>query len=446
VSANVPNQICQDWYQEDYKILSEKNKALTESDLHYSGRIIWRVDAGSPAEFLGLQKGDYLYRINGKATFWGHLNRFRQFPKRFGRHKFQFYRPTTQTLTTVQGRLWPFGIQTREATLEIGRRVRIGDGDLEPIEVLWKEGDHTALAAIYMDVETLNYRALHLDFASFEQAPLKLPHENTPLSREIWHSHFSALALCAACAGHFKRAHYVLDEIAIRHAEGDSGFPCLASSMMSYTESLLAEAGGHKELAIEHIYTAIDQAWEVEQNYQRLSELTGHDVNPQKLPFLSLGKITDYTLPIFDPLTPSQHPVGQKSLMESLSQLSDSQCIFVVIMAGYRSNYFYNEGWDVAAPILAKLKHVFPEIHILTAGTYMLDDSFAKAEEPLKDKSIPYLILFDENAQTASRLNVERCPTNLAINNKGEIIAEGAFYDESVIWTAVEALNKSNSN
>jgi len=425
------------WVEADYKLPSIKKKRIDPAGLDYSGLTIWDIAASSPAYVLGLRQDDILFTVNGNAPYKADLETPRLIHRRFGFHKFQFYRPSTEEVITVKSKRWPFGIQLRSSPMEYARELRIGDPDSDMVEIYWRSGALETIAAFYVPWEIMIHRMHHMDGAPYFKTEFPEPHHNQPLTAEIWHSHFVYLALSAACAKKYKRARYVLDEIYQRIAESDSGFPCIAASMMHYTESLLSEADGKLDDAIEHMYSAIDAAWEIEENYARLGTLTGQKIDVPTSAYKDIR--LSYELPIEDPAgIITQHP-GFLDLQRTCQSLNPGQFIIVVLLSSYRSNYYYDKGWEISAPILSKLKSTFPLIHIVTAGTYALDDSFLKAEGNLTAQGLDFKILHDEGNKIAEQLGQERAPTNLVLDHKGEIIAESALWDESLIWKALES-------
>lgn len=427
----------EDWLAAEYKLASVKKKRVDAAGLDYSGLTIRKIFETSPAYCLGLRKGDILFTVNGDAPFNADLETPRLIHRRFGLHKFQFYRPDTEEVITIKSKQWPFGIQLRTSPLEYSRSLRIDDPELDEVENYWRDGDLDAIGTFYEAWEVLNHRMLNMEGKPYFHTDFKIPHHNAPIDGDLWHSNFAYLALVAACAQKYKRARYVLDEIYQRIAESDSGFPCIAASMMHYTESLLCEAEGRKEDAVEYMHKAIDSAWEIRENYERLGRLTGHEV---KMPASVYQDIAlSYDLPIKDPAQIITQHEGRLDLQKACKNLKPGQSIIVVLLASYRSNYYYNKGWEVSAPILNKLRSKFPQIHIVTSGNYALDESFLKAEKPLARHSLDFKILNDENLEVATRLNQERAPINLALNHRGEVVAESALWDESLIWKALAA-------
>ena len=430
----------EEWVAAEYKLASIKSKRIDPAGLDYSGLTVWSLAKESPAQLIGIKKGDILFTVNGDAPYKADLDTPRIIHRKFGWHKFQFFRPDTEEVLTIKSKRWPFGIQLQASTNEYARDLRIGDPELSDMENYWRQGQLDSIAEFYTSWEILNYRLIHLGGNPYRKSEFPEPHPHEPLDGELWHSNFAYLALSAACAKKYKRARYILDEIYQRIAESNSGFPCIASSMMHYTESLLSEAKDDTHNAIEHIHNAINAAWEVEENYQRLSQLTGNKIDIPTSAFQNTK--LSYELPIKDPANIIQQHNGKLDLQKTCESLRQDQFMIVVLLSEYRSNYYYNLGWEVSAPILSKLESVFPLIHIVTSGNYSLDESFLSAENYMIKRGVDFKILYDEGNRIANQLNLERAPTNLALNYKGEIVAESALWDESLIWKALASLNR----
>lgn len=427
----------EEWVIAEYKLVSIKKKRIDLAGLDYSGLTVWTLAKGSPAQLTGIKEGDILFTVNGDAPYKADLKTPRIIHRKFGWHKFQFFRPDTEEVLTIKSKRWPFGIQLQASTNEYARDLRIGDPELSDMENYWRQGQLDSIAEFYSSWEILNYRLKHLEGKPFRKSNFPEPHPHEPLAGDLWHSNFAYLALSAACAKKYKRSRYVLDEVYQRITESNSGFPCIASSMIHYTESLLAEAQGNTQNAIEHTQNAVNAAWEIEENYYRLSQLTGHKIDMPISAFQNTK--LSYKLPVKDPANIIQQYDGPLDLQNTCKSLNPNQFMIVVLLSEYRSNYYYNLGWEVSAPILSKLKSVFPFIHIVTSGDYSLEESFLSAENYLTKENLDFKILYDEENRIANQLNLERAPTNLALNYKGEIVAESALWDESLIWKAMSA-------
>lgn len=426
------------WVDSDYKLVSVKKRRIDAAGLDYSGLTIWNLAESSPAHIVGLKEGDILFTINGHAPFNADMEKPRQRRKSFGSHKFEFYRPNTEEIITLKAKQWSFGIQLRTSQNEYSRDLRIGDPDLDDMENYWRNGALESIGSFYEAWEVMNHRLLHMDGESYFKTDFILPHHNQPLAGDLWHSNFAYLALSAACAKKYKRARYVLDEIHQRIAESDSGFPCIAASMMHYTESMLSEAQGNNDEAVLHMHNAIDAAWEISENYLRLGKLTGQTITMPSSPYEEIK--LSYALPIEDPAGIIEQHAGHLDLQTICKNLKPDQFIIVVLLSSYRSNYYYDKGWQMSAPILSKLRSIFPYIHIVTSGKYSLDNSFLKAEDYLTQEGLEFKVLYDEGDNLAKSLNLERAPTNLVLDHNGEIVAESALWDESLIWKAIASL------
>ena len=115
---------------------------------------------------------------------------------------------------------------------------------------------------------------------------------------------------------------------------------------MAFVRSMLAENNGQLEKAVAHMEHAIEMSPETKVLYRRLSKLTGQNLSVPPSPFLGLKPV--YDLPISDPAKRFQQSVGQLSLANKVAALSPEELILVTIMASYRVNGPYVEGFQRA--------------------------------------------------------------------------------------------------
>ena len=425
------------WLDADYKITSNKPSKIKDSDLNYSGLVLWDITKGSIADALGIQSGDILIRINGKMPDQGLIEDSKEKARKFGKYKFEIFHPKTRTLKTITARHWIYGAKYCPTAQEFARNLRISDPDLRQCITFWQQGDEAGLAELFEAYEVLNYRMMLRDGEPYYKSDFTLPEFNAPLSDGIWHANYSFLALCAAKAGHFKRARYVLDEVYHRMEQSDGRYPSEELSILAYTESLICSHKAEHELAIDWMHNAIERSRNIEINYRRLSQLTGNTVSPP--PSIFINSRIKYDLEKKHDMPAQSQKSGRASFTDAVQSLKADQYLIVTLLADYRSNYFYYEGCRTSAVILDKLRAKFPLVHTLSGGTHSIDNVFNSAETYLDKAKVTYTLLNDEDCKVADQMSIEKAPTHLIINAKGDIIAEGDLIDGYVLWGVLHA-------
>lgn len=427
------------WVASQFKIQISNAKSLDEKTLSSVGQILLKVHPNSPAGELGLQSGDILYALNGGTFLSDELMKTFQ-PRRFGRsYSFDFFRPKTLEKIRVKGPTFPFGARFGQTADSFQVELRNGDPDPSDANQYWAMGQMDALSNLLPAFEAYNIRLVRQNGAPFDGPfPQNLP-SNTELANDniIWPGHFTWLALCAAHAGQWDRAAYVLNAVEDHFdRSGDSGMMNMFAAM-AYIRSMLAERKGHFESAVNHMHHAIEMSPETEVLYHRLSALTHTDVKRPISPLLNTQPA--YKFPKHDPSEHFKQDSGHVSLQESVSRLTPGQFILVTVMSNYRTNGPYVEGFQRAHTPLAALKDIFPEVHIITSwdASRSRDLPYAIMEEKMRKSGIAVSVLFDEDDSFSEELSLTSSPTNFVINHKGEIVSTGWLGGDAVLWDAL---------
>ncbi len=431
----------QDWVAAQYKVQISDAKSLNEQTLSVAGKILLDVQPNSPAGRLGLEAGDILYALNGGVFDIDELEKTFH-PRKFGRaYSFDLLRPSTRRKLRVKGPTFPFGArfgQTKESFL-----VELRNGSPDPSDAyqFWNSGDTEALSEFLPAFEAFNIRVIKLKGGPFEGLlPQALP-SRTEIADDnvVWTGHFTWLALCAAHAGQWDRAQFVLKWVE-DHFErsGDGGMMSMFAAM-AYTRSMLAEQKGQLETAVNHMHHAIEMSPETDILYKRLSSLTNSDVQRPVSPHLGIK--LSYNLPKRDPAQRFKQSGGQLSFEDSLSKLSPGQFILVCIMSSYRTNGPYVEGFTRAHIPLARLKTIFQEVHVITSWdeTKSRDLPLPVMEDKLSKSGINVSVLFDTDQTLSEQLSLISSPTNLIVNHNGIVVADGWLGNDAILWRALAA-------
>ena len=429
----------QDWVDTQFKIQIGDAKSLNEKTLSLIGKVLLKVHPKSPAGLLALQSGDILHAINGGIFDNEDLEKTFQ-PRRFGRpYSFDFYRPATHKKIRIKGPTFPFGASLGQTVESFAVDLRNGDPDLSDTSQFWASGHTDTLPALLPAFEAYNIRLIKLNGSPFDgPLPQNLP-SNTELANEnlIWPGYFTWLALCAAHAGQWDRARYVLTVVE-EHFDrsGDSGMMSMFAAM-AYTRSMLAEQKGHLDHAVDHMHHAIEMSPETEVLYQRLSAITNTEVTRPVSPLL--GVQPSYSLPKQDPSKRFKQAKGQVSLRESIARLSPGEFILITIMSSYRTNGPYVAGFKRAHIPLAALKSRFREVHIITSWdeSRSRDLPWPIMEEKMRQSGISVSLLFDEEDKLSEQLSLTSAPTNLILDHTGVVVSNGWLGDDTMLWAAL---------
>jgi len=429
----------QNWVDAQFKVQISDGKSLNEQTLSFVGKILQKVHPGSPAGLLGLQTGDILYALNGGSFDIDDLKKTFQ-PRRFGRfHSFEFLRPSTHEKLRVKGPTFPFGASFGQTIESFTVELRNGDPDPSDTSQFWSAGNTEKLGDLLSAFEILNIRLISHKGAPFYGDLPEIPY-NTELANEdlLWPGHFAWMALCAAHAGQWDRASFILSVVE-DHFErsGDGGMMSMFAAM-AYTRSMINEHVGDLEKAVNHMYHAIEMSPETPVLYERLSKLTNTKAVLPNSPLL--GVKPTYDLPKKDPSNRFKQEGGKVSLTNRVAKLSPGEFILTTIMSSYRTNGPYVEGFQRAHIPLARLRNIFREVHIITSWDKAAsrDLPWPIMEDKLRKSGVDVSVLFDEDQLLGEQLDLISSPTNLIIDHTGTVVAEGWLGDDAVLWDALQ--------
>jgi len=430
----------QDWVNAAFTPKISNAKSLNEVTLSKVGKVLLKVHPTSPAGLLGLQAGDILYRLNSGSVNIDILEKTFQ-PRRFNfPNRFEFFRPTTKQKITIKGPCFPFGTSFGQTHETFAQHLRTGDPDPSDTSQYWSTGKTEKLAALLPAFEIFNIRIInHKGAPFFGKMPESLPY-NTELANEdlLWPGYYAWMALCAAHAGQWDRASFILDTVEDHFDRtGDSGMMNMFAAM-AYTRSMLNEQNGYLEKAVKHMHRAIEMSPETEILYERLSRLTNTNISLPKSPLL--GVKLAYDFPKEDPKKQFKQTDGRVSLHESLARLSPGEFILTTIMSSYRTNGPYVEGFQRAHLPLAKLRTIFREVHVITSWKKETsrDLTLPIMEETLRKSGVNICLLFDQDQTLSEQLELISAPTNLIIDHTGTVIATGWLGGDAVLWDALQ--------
>ena len=428
------------WVDAEYKRVNLGKKNYDIGTLTYTGKIVKNAHPTSPAGLLGVQADDILFEVNGGA--FDDEDFEKTFKPRFmGRsHSFKFFRPSTREALMIKGAQFPYGMGLKKTVSSYAAELTSGDPNFDEIETLWETGGKAALAELWLPFEVLIIRLRDLDGSPFDRPlPDSIdPNSLFPTAEYIWPGNLCWLALCAACAGQIERAKFIQEYVDLYFEESGSNHMSIAFAAMDYTHSVLEEARFNQSMAVTYINNAIKRCPQNEQLRRRLEELTGSYTPPAGSAFL--GMTPEYTLPRHDPKAMFDQPSGEVSLSHTISNLSKGEFLLLTVMAPYRVNGPYYEGFTHALPALSKLD-MFKEVHIVTSWEGHRDkDLHWPAMEPILQKAgLHVSLLFDKDQVFTDTLPITGAPTNLFLDHTGTVIAEG-WLEGDAIWETLSKL------
>ena len=186
---------------------------------------------------------------------------------------------------------------------------------------------------------------------------------------------------------------------------------------------------------------AIDMSPESDVLYRRLSALSEQSVSKTPSPYLGVKPI--YDLPRQDPQQRFVQPAGRVSLQESVKSLAPGDFILVTVMSSYRTNGPYVEGFERAHIPLARLNTRFKEVHVITSwdkSTSRDLPHWPTMEPRLSNSGISISVLFDAEDIVSEQLSTISSPTNLVVDHRGLIVADGWLGDDMILWDALKSL------
>ncbi len=402
--------------------------------LNDNARMILRVYSGSPAHTLGLDVGWRLLSINGEGPS-EHIIRAAEMKE----SSFLFADAGGSRCFALEDQKWPFGmVAVPWPGQSLHERVASADFDLEDLLSFWREGIFWPYSDLIEPLMT--YLSVSPGLAGL------LARRNAVHERIAKHHDFTAmmvLGLANALDRNFDAAAFYVNAAYESADRADQGsYAPIFYSLGLYTESLIYEARGDRQEAMAAIQQASVMTPEVMAIRSRVSELTEQPLSTDMPPWTLDNFPVDYRLPAFDPIQERNSPFANVSLSKAIASLGDQELLIIMVMGGYRSNYYYNR--DLAR--LADLHHAFPGtiagVHVIVAGTYALDpDHRRDCEDHAARLGLPFSIIWDEEDAVSRRIAPAGFPARFMIDQSGKILATELLMDEEGYWSAFSRMS-----
>jgi len=394
--------------------------------------LILAVHDASPAAALGLTAGWAILSM-GRAELTEERIERAQLNRE--QNVFLLADPDGQTYRTEPS-LWPFGLVTAPwPGASLKRQIARGHCDLEELTRYWKQGALSVYPSLIRSLETYLSQPF-VGFFKRLQGKIAAPDQ---LAQNDNYSVLSFLALAYAVDRNLQKAEFFL--AATRDARvraQQASYSTIDSSLDAYTESLISEQKGETARALEMAQKAkgfSSDIWEVE---RRLAELETRAPVSETPTWVGETFPINYQLPAHDPLGEIRNNVPDVRFDEVIKSLNPGEFLVVLVLGGYRSNYYYN--LDLVR--LAILRKAFPgtirEVHAITSGTYALDANHRKyCEGFARDNELPFAILWDEDDQVAAAVMPTGSPERFLVDSRGTVHATERLMEEEGYWKAI---------
>jgi tetratricopeptide (TPR) repeat protein len=398
-----------------------------------AGWLVVRAWEGSPAEAHGIATGWRLMSIDGAAP--SEVGLF--LAMRDGHKRLDF--------ADAEGRLWawtgamyPFGIKLSQPVDAAFRRALFD-----------VNRNREALIDQFEDGALGNFGALEADFRKVLRAPagwlgrlgIGVPKDQSvPPSDDFEMLSFLSLAYVAngAFAAALEAAEAAKDA---RDRVGQASYSANIIAIDHYVRARIAEAQESLGEAVSHIRDAAEMKpgnTLIRECYARLTS----DPLPSDSP-LDLGADFPlrYSLPNHDPVGELPAHGHDLSLSAALSSMEPHQILVVLVLGGYRSNYYANLDIERLALVHRVRPGVVADVHIIVSSDYALDVRHRHDSEGLaQSTNLPLTILYDADDQVMSQIKTRTSPARFMLDREGKVRSTGELADESGFWEAIAAL------
>ncbi len=169
-----------------------------------------------------------------------------------------------------------------------------------------------------------------------------------------------------------------------------------------------------------------------------LEDLTGQ--KPQYQAYQPEHFYEAYDFPAHDPqdlkLTTVKPPVSYEAARKDLKE---GEFLLVILLGLYRANGFYSQVMTLLTQLYPLIGGHFPAIHVITAydESSPLKLHWLEGETFALECGLPIEILFDEDNEICTELEVNASPHGMIIDSTGSIIHRSALDEEQGFWQAV---------
>lgn len=398
-----------------------------------SARVILCVYPHSPAAEMGLKTGWHILRVGGEEPLAPAIAK----AARSGdRSEIVISDENNDQVYTLSGAGWPFGAVTAPRPgPDLAKSIGAGNFDPEDLLRYWKAGLITPYNGLALSLERLMSQSSVGLLGRLMGR--RLPRDELA-KFPGWLGHLLLAISYAAEKKTENAAFFLAAARSARHRSDQVSFSTVESSFEHSIESLVAEQSGDPAKALDAARTAKRFGPDIPGVELRLATLEGRQPVDFKSGWTLETFPIDYTLPARDPVGEIRSNVAAVSYRDIVQSLDEGEMLVVLVMGNYRSNYYYNLDLER----LAILNTAFPgrirEVHVITSGDYALDaDHRRRAEGLAYQMSLPFVILWDEDATVSSAIQASESPARFLIDRTGRVLATERLMDDEGFWKAV---------
>ncbi|WP_445364526.1 PDZ domain-containing protein [Microbulbifer sp. ANSA003] len=395
----------------EYK--KETQKVTGDID-NSNASIIVNVAKNSPADSIGLKKGDFILSFNGEP-----LIAQDEIDLTYGRGtvNYRFYSRGDHTILNVKASPVPLGVITEPSSNYILKELKTGSfPGWEGFRLLWKRRDWERLLeaseATYSD--TSISRIIRKAFKNFGK------------NAGMLYKGASLFETNREKEGIHLISDFIDNQL--------SSYETFEHAIAYFYASKWCELRGDKE-GIEHWLLASDRSNAGE--FERISQetyLKGFDPAPKRYKWINKEFPSSY---IFENIGSG----GTTSLTESLARLDASQLLPVCVMPFYRGNGPYNDALGCYGSMFEYISDKIAPMHVIMDSPKKEEGEEWRYEneEKLINNGVPFELLYDPESSISKSLDLEYSPVFYLLNQEGFIVYEGALRKAYDYWDTLVA-------
>lgn len=365
---------------------------------------------GSPAETLGLARGDLLLTLDGRpaaALDWSGAT-----PESSRQPIYRFHRPGSQEIRVVRSSGVPLGLSLARTTAAIVACYRRPEPDFHDLHVLWKRGEWEALGQIaraHWSRRPAPWWRRKL--SSLISLGPDLPEELEYLYWAALHHETGACDVGAKMIGNY------LQRYVQNHTSNHAGVAYY------YRAAELLRQGRTQDAAV-----AFAELWEWSELERAGQAATKLGVSlPEKDPgWVGRRFPIDYDLALKEARSESGR------LSRTLAELGDGQVHLACLLGGYRSNGPYDSFMRRLRGYHAHVGAVLTSIHVIVESE--TPHRWGEGEEAALRAGLPITILWDGDGVCTRALDVRFSPAIVALDRHARILYSDSMGDDVELW------------
>ncbi len=207
------------------------------------------------------------------------------------------------------------------------------------------------------------------------------------------------------------------------------------------TLMMVAEAQGRRADAVDHISAALASKPEhpfLQSTYKRLK---GEAPQPYERVPAGARFPVDYVLPNHDPIGEWPTHGRTLALRSTLAAMEPDQILVVLVLGGYRSNYYANLDIERLSLLHQACAGRMADVHVIVSSDYALDANHRHHAEGLARRfGLPMTLLWDEEETVMQAVGTHMSPVRFCLDHTGRVLSTAPFEEERGLWDAVQTL------